>query len=476
MPTVAMLSLLTFLAVPPAPASSGGSDETSSNPPAQPVKPGLHQSKFTPKQVALTQVPAGLTFLAGKYATTFYGFIEADSIHDSTRSFVDLAGMNPIARPGTLGGDNGRTMFGIRNSRFGFHIQAPELAGIDPTGWLEMDFLGNQPGSPPKQNGFAEAPFWNNPTFRVRHFLLKMNNDIVTLAFGQTWELVGWQAQFQPNTVDIQGVPGELYSRTPQIRASHEFHLGGTTIEVAAAALRPPQMDAVMPDFQGGLKLSIDGWKGVQTVGATGTMIAPAAIGLSGGLRKYVLPTSTGSASVNGWVGAADVMIPVIPSSTRKAWTLTVLGEVVDGSGDADLYTGLNGGMVVGSPLGYPGGAAAYAKVADIDPGLAGWSNATGSLITQDWASLMVSAQLYLPPEGRLWLAGAYSNTLSDNTGELGSAASSFWHETWWDANLFCDVTPAVRLGLEYAQFTQTYGDGVVAPDHRVQMSAFFIF
>ena len=54
--------------------------------------------------------------------------------------------------------------------------------------------------------------------------------------------------------------------------------------------------------------------------------------------------------------------------------------------------------------------------------------------------------------------------------------AAVVFHEVWWDANVFADVTPAIRFGLEYSHFQQTYGSGVQAPDQRVQLSGFFIF
>ncbi|MHB1845159.1 MAG: hypothetical protein ACYCWW_10030 [Deltaproteobacteria bacterium] len=417
------------------------------------------------------------TLVAGKFATTMYGFIEADMIHDSTRSFIDLAGMGGIAQPGSENGDNGRTMFGVRNSRFGFHLTAPETNGIRASGWLEMDFLGNQPGAPPLP-GFKEAPFWNNPGLRVRHFLLKLDNDVVALWFGQTWELIGWQAAFQPNTVAIQGVPGELYSRTPQLRLVKAIKLGPTTLEVAGAALRPPQMDSEVPDLQAGLKLSVDHWTGVQTVGAAGTSIAPASIALSGGLRNYKLVNGSNPDSLSSVWGnalAADVMLPILTAKRRKEWALTFVGEASTGTGDADLFTGLTGNAAVGAPSGFGGGVKSYAALADIDPGLAGWGP-SGALETIDWRSLIVSAQLYLPPNGDLWLAASYSNTYSDNIGDFGAPTSVFNHEMWWDVNLFADITPSTRLGLEYSHFNEVYLNGVQAPNDRVQLSAFYIF
>ena len=38
------------------------------------------------------------TMVMGKWATTLYGFVEADQIYDTTRSFNDLAGSTPVGR------------------------------------------------------------------------------------------------------------------------------------------------------------------------------------------------------------------------------------------------------------------------------------------------------------------------------------------------------------------------------------------
>src|ERR1035438_9000700 len=84
-----------------------------------------------------------------KFGATFYGFVEFDSIFDSTQSFNDLAGNGAIARRGTFAADHGRMTFGARNSRLGFKLTGPETETIKTSGIVEADFLGNQPqGSP----------------------------------------------------------------------------------------------------------------------------------------------------------------------------------------------------------------------------------------------------------------------------------------------------------------------------------------
>ena len=68
------------------------------------------------------------------------------------------------------------------------------------------------------------------------------------------------------------------------------------TLQIAVAALRPPQEDSQIPDLQGGLKLSIDAYKGLQTQGAAGTSLQPASIAVSGGSLVFFRSAATPSA------------------------------------------------------------------------------------------------------------------------------------------------------------------------------------
>ena len=72
--------------------------------------------------------------LSTKFDATFYGFIELDSMYDSTQSFSDLAGGSSIARPGTYANGRGRTTFGVRNSRLGFKLTGPETESLKTSG------------------------------------------------------------------------------------------------------------------------------------------------------------------------------------------------------------------------------------------------------------------------------------------------------------------------------------------------------
>jgi hypothetical protein len=424
----------------------------------------------------------------GKWATTLYGFVEADSIFDTTQSLNDLAGNAQIPQSNTYAGYHSRLQFGARNSRLGFRMKAPEVGGIRTSGVVETDFLGTQ------SLGYAtgqvtENQFYTSPLLRIRHMYLKMETPVLDVLIGQTWDLYGWQGSYFANSVEIQGLPGQIYSRTPQIRLSKTIKTEPVTVEIAAAAVRPVQRDSAWPEGQAGLRFAINGWTGVQTQGGTGTAIAPMSIAFTGDLRHLDVPdyaaAPTGDVSKNAASGAVDAFIPVIPGSKGKMGnSLSLNGEFSSGYGNADLYTGLSGGTALTTllpALPNPTNAnPAPTYTQDVDNGIASF-NAKGQLQFIQWTSYLLGLQYYLPGlNGRVWVSGNFSHMESSNTPTLFNGAKTIAKvrgaEDFWDANLFTDVTPSVRLGLEYAQFIDHYVNGNSPTNQRVQFSGFFIF
>jgi hypothetical protein len=425
--------------------------------------------------------------VTSKWSASLYGFAEFDSMWDSTESFNEQPANGAIARPGTAttpsyAGDHGRMQFSLRNSRLGFKLDTPTFHGITVKALVEADFLGNQPPTVTQLNpgglsgGVSEYNFYVSPTFRLRHYYLKLENDYVDVLFGQYWELFGWQSFFHPNTVEIQGVPGQVYSRSPQVRLSHGFKTSAVDVDVAVAAVRPPQRDSWTPDGQAGLRLSINQLKGMHTAGASNTNVVAGAIGVSGTLRHFEVPqlvaAPTTAGGINGWAISADALLPIIPASPEKRGnSLTVQGSYQYGYGFSDLYSGLTGGVVI--PTALPGGKT-YNQ--DIDNGLVGFNSTANSFDAVNWQSFLVGLEYYLPPKGNVWVSGNFSQMNSNNIGTLGTKTKIFDQSRWADANLFWDVVPSVRLGAEYAWFQQHYVDGAMATNHRVQFSAFYLF
>jgi len=423
------------------------------------------------------------TVVLGKWSTTLYGFLEADSIWDSTRSLNDLSGNSQIQRSvasgGTEAGDHPRYTMGVRNSRFGFKLRAPETHGVRVSAMLETDFQGPLTiGTGTGQ--VSEGAFFTSPTVRVRHFNMKIETPVVDILAGQYWQLFGWQSAYQPNTVEIQGVPGEVYGRTPQVRISKTLKADPVTFEIAVAATRPVQRDSGFPDGQGGLRIALDSWTGVQTVGSTGTQISPLSLAATGLLRRVEVdqlaasPKFTRDLTMTAL--AVDTFIPVIPGTKdNKDNSFSLNAEVATGYGFADQYTGLTGG--VGFP-GLPNTAAGVAQTynPNIDSGIVTYDQ-RGHVHGIQWTSYLVGGQYYLPStEGKFWVSGNYSHMESANINDYGTAAKLRLAEDWFDVNLFVDPVPAVRIGAEYANFNDVYVDGTHAINHRVQLSGFFIF
>jgi hypothetical protein len=455
--------------VPAAPAAEPASPPPPPPPPSSPPATMAPLDAVAPSGPPPANAPVPVK---GKWSPVLYGFVELDTIRDSTQSLQEPAGNGAIQRPETFAGSHPRAMFGVRNSRIGIRLTAPEFEGIKVSGVLEMDFLGNQPP------GITEVAFFSNPGFRVRHFMLKVESHYVDFLFGQYWQLFGWQSSYHPAAVEIQGLPAQVFSRTPQARLSHPFKSGGLTVEAAVAAARPPERDSGIPDGQAGLRVMFSGRKALHTVGGAATSVDPFGIGVSGVFRQFVMPelvaAPVATRSANGWGVSIDTLLPLIPATLDERGNgLTLTGSFVVGSGIADLYTGLTGGIPAPS---YPMPAMGTALAFPVDAGLVAFDGA-GALRTIDWTSYIAGVQYFLPPAGTFFLSANYSHMSSKNILQLAPGpAGVFTRSDWIDGNVFYDLTPAVRFGLEYAYFRQTRGDGVAATNHRVQLSSWLIF
>ncbi len=416
----------------------------------------------------------GLSFSSGDWGLKLYGFVEADSILDTTQSYNDLAGGARIARPGSYAAEHGRMTFGLRNSRIGFKIKAPSFGVFKPSAMFEMDFQGNQPSN------VSQAGFFTGPGFRMRHAILKVEDPYVDVTIGQTWSLFGWQAYFHPGSVQIQGVSGQVFVRTPQIRFSHTFSTDPVNFEIAMAAQRPAERDSMVPDGVAGMRVLFNHVTALHTVGSAGTNADPAGLGISGLVRRFSVPefsdTPQNAVNAMGWGVSLDALVPIIQRTKEdRANALTLTGSFVRGSGTADQYTGFNAGLGFPAIPVTPGNPSPAAYPADVDNGLVTF-DANGQLQVINWQSFMVGVQYYLPPSGRVFITANYSQMSSDNAGRFGNPANVFNKSRWADVNLFWTPVDALRFGLEYAYSDQTYADGVKAHNHRGQFSGFFIF
>ena len=402
---------------------------------------------------------------AQRWQVTFYGFVEADYIFDTTRSYNDAIGSALVARSDTYEGTVGRTQFSMRNTRFGMIFKSPTLSGVKPVAVLEGDFFGNQPHTPPAGQ---ESAFYDSPTFRMRHAYVKLLNDFADVLFGQTYDLFGWQNNYSPCSLEFLGLPNELFSRSAQLRLSHAFNATGpVSVDVAIAAVRPAQRDSQIPDANAGVRLNVNGWKGIATPGNVGTAALPLSIGVSGTVRQFKVdaftpPPTQASNYATGWGVSIDALIPIIPAADAgdRGNRLTLTGSFVIGTGIADLINA-GGGATFPTLLNPAQANPPPIYDPDIDNGLVSF-DLQGVAHTIDWRAFRGGLQYYLPPTGRLIFAANYTQAHSNNLAKLfpqggaeiellGTVADT---TRYADVNLFWDATPAVRFGLS-GQYTQ---------------------
>jgi hypothetical protein len=474
-----------------APASTAASDSAAgvtARAESPPLAHGTREAETEAPTSWFTRAPLTLASGTGKrrFAVTFYGFIEADFINDTTRSYGDSIGSAVVARKETYEGRVGRTQFSARNTRIGLLFESPEIGGVSPSAVFEGDFFGNQPDTPPRG---SEAAYFDSPTFRLRHAYLKLKNDIVDVIAGQTYDVFGWQNYFFPCTVEFLGLPNQLFSRSTQLRLSHTFVAGSVAVDLAVAALRPAQRDSSIPDGNAGLRISFDGWKGITTPGNVGTEALPLSLGVSGVVRRFKVnaftpPPPQASNEATGWGFSIDALVPVIPGkdANDRGNRLTLTGSFVQGTGIADLLT--TGGGATFPTLPNPAQAnPPPVYTPNIDRGLVTFDQ-QGVLHTIDWRAFMVGIQYYLPPTGRVILSLNYTQSTSKNIADLyprGGAEIELLsrigkQSRYADVNLFWDVTPAVRIGGSFQYTSTEYIDGQEPHNFRTMGQTVYVF
>jgi hypothetical protein len=284
-----------------------------------------------------------------------------------------------------------------------------------------------------------------------------------------------------------------IFGRTAQFRVSRGFKSDAVSLDLAAAAVRPPQRDANLPEFQGSLNLMFNRWKGMHTPGSGGTKADPAAIGLSGTARRFKVDDlaqgPNTATSANGFGFAAELLLPIVPvkDSKDRGNALTLNAEGTWGKGYSDLLGGLTGMNTGGGQLRMwpdviPMGDDKQAVYpADVDYGPVIYTK-SGILRRIEWRTLMVGLQYYLPPSGRAFISvnGTYGkspNIIDPKT--QYNIANVVTRALYADANFFFDIVPSARLGLSYHIARQTrYDDYQVSqqPHHQRFMGTMLYF
>ncbi|MDE2512302.1 MAG: hypothetical protein KGL74_14350, partial [Elusimicrobia bacterium] len=172
---------------------------------------------------ALEPLTIGTSALKGA-TLRLYGFVEADSIYDTTQSFTEEPDSNLVQKRSSILGQRSREQMSVRNSRLGLELNVPDTdSGLKTKAVFEADFLGNNaenatPGTTP--NPQTERDFLNNAAMRVRHAFIDLTKGELNAKIGQYWSLFGWQPYYFPGETTILPSSGMLYRRFVQARVT----------------------------------------------------------------------------------------------------------------------------------------------------------------------------------------------------------------------------------------------------------------
>jgi hypothetical protein len=410
----------------------------------------------------------------------FFGWLELDGIWDSTQSFSETVLDNTISRPHTIAGDNSRFQGTAKDSRIGYKIVAPPFESMKASAFMEADFFGVIPTTATQDQSYTYD------TIRLRQYYAKLETPVLDLLVGQTFDLYGWGGQgFFPSTPAFLGVMGEVFHRNVQLRLSKVITTAPLTVELAVAGVRPATRDSGVPDVQAGLRVALNGWQGASAQGPRPVKMAPLSLGVSGvGRRLAVTDFEAITADpqiVYGWGVAADAFLPIIPASGNDfSNALSVTGEYSRGTGVTDLYLTLTGGVLFPSLPNPKNLLPAPAYTPNVDPGIVTF-DVNDNAKTLDWQGLMVNAHYHLPFRAgkMLSLSGTYSRISSSNalalTPVMGQAF--VWSKGQYiDGTLWWCITPAFQMAVSFQTMAQTFGDGQVARNNRVQGGWWFFF
>jgi hypothetical protein len=354
---------------------------------------------------------------------TIYGYAQADLIQDFNRVDPDWnATLRPSRIPTVDGlyGDDGETIFSVRQTRLGFFSERPTDWG-DFNAKVEIDFFGV--GSDAGQT-----------TVRPRHFY----GEVGPILAGQTHSLF-MDINVFPNSIDYWGPAGMVFYRNVQLRWTPVK--GATTL---AVALENPGNDVNLgvsedPEWQGNVQSKNDLPDFTARAKFTGDWGHVQAGGI---LRKVGFETvglSENNISDDGIGWGLNLSTNIKLFEKDRIIFSTVYGEAIgnymnDGGSDIVVVSG----QVETLPL--------FGLVAFYDHY---WNDA--------WSSSI-----------------GYSFTSIDNHGE--QAEDSFKKGEYALVNLLWYPVEKTMFGVEYLWGRREDKNGADGTDHRIQFSFKFSF
>lgn len=360
-----------------------------------------------------------------KARVEIYGFIQMDAIYDFNRmdpswNATLRPSRIPVNCPGDAGcGEDGETVFSVRQSRLGFNGFIPTELGELKTKF-EFDMFGVGPDA-------------GKTTIRLRHAY----GEIGQFLAGQTNSLF-MDGDVFPNTIDYWGPTGMIFFRNIQGRwtfLNQDGMKAAVALEAPGAAIDAGQTTAIdpsltvnswnkYPDLTGQFRMGGD-WGHVQAAGILRWL-------------GYDTPNQSLSGHENGWgVNLSGAM--------RTVGKDKLLMQVAYGEGISNYFN--DGGNDL-APSG-SGGAEALPILGALVYYDRYWSN--------KWSSSI-----------------GYSVTSQDNS--AGQLASAYKEGQYASANLLHYPAKNVLVGGELLWGERENNNGASASDNRFQFSAKYNF
>jgi len=177
-------------------AASASSEAPVTLVPAVNVKPDIVNMPRSMQKEA-SEIASPLSIHIGNTTFTPFGFIDFIGFGRSTNPGTGIGStFASIPYNNAITGHISEFNESMQNSRIGFRVDS-NYKGIDVLGYLEMDFLGNQPTSI-----FQTS---NSDVFRMRNVFVDMKKDKLEILVGQDWSL------FTPNRNGLSPIPSDIF-------------------------------------------------------------------------------------------------------------------------------------------------------------------------------------------------------------------------------------------------------------------------
>jgi len=365
-------------------------------------------------------------------SVTPYGFLLLDAFWNSG-PFSNKDNANQVKVP-TVADSGGSFVGSARGSRLGMRIDGLDVGFLAARlgGVLEFDFKGGHFGT--------NSAAWNafGPRLRLAYAKAEWQTPAGTFSAlsGQDWGLI---ANVNPTTVTYNCDPvfvqsGNVYRRTPQVRAGWDLKLDYVGFSAALAMLSPADADT-----QGGTAVDY----GVGNKSRQPDAEARVAASVKAGPFQ-------GALGAGYHLGKSRYFFTATGVGVHKDVTITLLGV------DADLsltsYVQIKGEYYTskGAEGGYSGG---FPAVFPANPATTVAPPATFEAVPSDgwWGQLIVK------PIPELWLAGGYGTATASKSKLSTTAAGTRYQNNQLHGAVIANAGRSFRFGLEIAQTESKY-------------------